>query len=178
VSIPNRIYRIAKSYLNQARDRIEALDTELAEKELQGPADTPPPAGAPSGAPPRHDTSAEGMIRRAEDRIAAARREHAAREEMARSRPSASPGPAVPAAADAAAATADYRILGVPESADWPAVQSAYEKLARRCDPRRFPEGSSEQQDAQRILDRVNAAYESLRKRLDPTESRFGKLEF
>jgi hypothetical protein len=56
-------------------------------------------------------------------------------------------------------------------------VQSAFVKLARRCEPRRFPENSREQNDAQRILERVNVAFEALRKRLDPTENRFGKLE-
>jgi hypothetical protein len=56
-------------------------------------------------------------------------------------------------------------------------VQSEYEKLSRRCDPRRFPEGSDEQKQADLILGRVNASYEALRRRLDPTENRFGKLE-
>jgi curved DNA-binding protein CbpA len=68
-------------------------------------------------------------------------------------------------------------VLGVPVGSDLGTVQSAFEKLARRCDPRRFPENSREQKDAQRILERVNVAFEALRKRLDPTENRFGKLE-
>jgi curved DNA-binding protein CbpA len=67
--------------------------------------------------------------------------------------------------------------MGVPVGSDLVTVQAAYEKLARRCDPRRFPDGSTEQKEAELILKRVNAAYEVLKKRLDPTESRFGKLE-
>ncbi len=188
MSIPNRIYRIAKAYLNQARDRIEALDAELAERELQGPGETPPaggetsrPAGRP--APARDDTSPEAMMRRAEERIRAAGTDGAARAEAGRAPgsrysgdPAAAGGGSASAAADPNAA--DYRVIGVPVGSDWASVQAAYEKLARRCDPRRFPEGSEEQKDAERILERVNRAYEALRKRLDPTESRFAKLEF
>jgi hypothetical protein len=56
-------------------------------------------------------------------------------------------------------------------------VQAAYEELARRCDPRRFPDNSQEQQDAGRILERINASFDALKKRLDPTVTRFDKLE-
>ena len=114
-------------------------------------------------------------MRRAEERIRAARAEGAARAEAGRV-PGSAYGGATNSATDPHAV--DYRVLGVPVGSDWASVQSAYEKLARRCDPRRFPEGSAEQKDAQRILERVNVAYEALRKRLDPTESRFAKLEF
>jgi hypothetical protein len=174
-NIPTRIYRIAKAYLNQTRERIEKLDAELAEEELKTAADTPLSAAqADSGQTSsptydRNDTSAEGMMRRAEARIRAAGGQAAAREEMAEKKaPAASADPNL----------ADYIVLGITPGADWSAVQSAYEKLSRRCDPRRFPDGSQEQKDAQSILERVNVAYEALRKRLDPTESRFGKLEF
>jgi hypothetical protein len=177
VSIPNRIYRIAKSYLNQARERIETLDAELAEQELHadpgdrpdGPRETNRGGGGGGGdyLAGRNDTSPEAMMRRAEQRIRAARSESLAREETVAA-PKTAPDPQA----------ADYRVLGVHEGADWSTVQAAYEKLARRCDPRRFPENSEEQRDAERILERVNVAYESLRKRLDPMESRFGKLEF
>ena len=170
--IIRRGYRIGKAYLNQWRDRIEAIDAELAEKELQGAADTPPP-----GNPARDDTSTEAVWRRAQDKIRAAQGEIAARGEMAPERAS---GTAASEKTSSAVDpnTADYRVLDVPVGSDWTVVQAAYEKLARRCDPRRFPEGSEEQKAAQQILERVNIAYEALRKRLDPTESRFGKLEF
>ena len=179
-NIPTRIYRIAKAYLNQTRERIEALDAELADEELKSAADTPLSAadkGAAGQASPRttfdrNDTSPDGMMQRAEARIRAAGRESAAREEMAEKKGGES------AAAKTDPNLADYVVLGITPGADWSAVQSAYEKLSRRCDPRRFPDGSQEQKDAQRILERVNVAHEALRKRLDPTESRFGKLEF
>jgi hypothetical protein len=69
-------------------------------------------------------------------------------------------------------------VLGIAPDAGWDDVLGAYEKITRRCDPRRFPDGSAEQKEAGRILERVNTAYDNLRKRLDPTESRFARLEF
>ena len=86
--------------------------------------------------------------------------------------------PGVKAATEEADPNAsDYRVLGVPVGSEFAAVQAAYEKLARRCDPRRFPDGSTEQKEAERILERVNASYELLKKRLDPMQSRFNNLE-
>lgn len=171
----NRLYRIGKSYLDQVRNRIETWDEELARRELE--AETGPGPGVPGGAggdrPARDDSSAEAMMRRAEERIRAANARVGASGELKSDR----------AEIDTAAAKADpnvgdYRILGVDPGADWTAVQAAYEKLTRRCDPTRFPEGSTEQKEAARILERVNVAYEALRKRLDPTENRFARLEF
>jgi len=43
--------------------------------------------------------------------------------------------------------------------------------------PKRFPEGSAEQAQARKILERVNQAYENIRKENNPTEDRFAKLE-
>ena len=185
MSIPERIFRISKAYLNQVRDRIDA---ELAERELETSLNRDPDL------PAQDDASPEAMMRRAEARIAAARRD------MERQMGERTPGTAAPvtpaaetgvAPASATSPTApapakgvetdpnaaDFRILGVPVGSDLPTVQAAYERLSRRCDPRRFPEASAEQKEAERILARVNTAYDALRKRLDPTENRFGKLE-
>ena len=177
MDIPKRVYRIGKAYLNRMRDRIEELDAE-AERELEAEADRPiPNVPSPRPSPARDDTSVEAMMRRAEDRIRAARGEVGAREELGADREparSAAPGSGAPAPDPNAA---HYRVLGVPVGSDWPTVQSAYEKLARRCDVRRFPDGSEEQKDAARILERLNQAHEALRKQLDPLDSRFDKLE-
>jgi hypothetical protein len=183
LSIPERLFRISKAYLNQVRDRIDA---ELAERELEASLDRDPDL------PDRDDASPEAMMRRAEARIAAARRDM--ERQIGERTPGAAPVPAPPVEIGAQPATvtapaaatktvdtypnaADFRVLGVPVGSDLPTVQAAYEKLSRRCDPRRFPEGSNEQKEADRILARVNVAYDALRKRLDPTENRFGKLE-
>lgn len=205
MSIPNRIFRISKAYLNQVRERI---DSELSERELDAGIAGDAPSPAPTSDKEYRSTNprmvdpavsaADEMMRRAEERIAAARRDMESRGELDTpiapiSTPSSSATPTTSSSSttgsssttsSAAAAAAsndpnasDYRMLGVPVGSDLGTVQSAFEKLARRCDPRRFPEDSREQKDAQRILERVNIAFEALRKRLDPTENRFGKLE-
>lgn len=196
MSIPNRIFQISKAYLNQVRDRI---DSELSERELDaGIGDTPSPA---SGSGANRDpgsgnrgsvdpavSAADEMMRRAEERIAAARRDMESRGELDVPISPTNTSSALTPVSSAVSGTSatetsgdpnasDYRVLGVPIGSDLGTVQSAFEKLARRCDPRRFPENSREQKDAQRILERVNVAFEALRQRLDPTVNRFGKLE-
>ena len=206
MSIPNRIFQISKAYLNQVRERI---DSELSERELDAGigGDTPSPTRSSdseyrSTSPRTVDpavSAADEMMRRAEERIAAARRDMESRGELdtpiastntpsssvtSSSSSSSTTGSSSTASSSAASGAvsndpnaSDYRVLGVPIGSDLGTVQSAFEKLARRCDPRRFPDKSREQKDAQRILERVNVAFEALRKRLDPTENRFGKLE-
>lgn len=205
MGIPNRIYKMSKAYLDQVRDRIDAelTEREQASRELENSLD--PGASAParrrdSSAMNNDVSNAEEMMRRAEERISSARRELESRNELNRnaaagagdtgagatSKPSGT-GRVSSGSASSASSSAplqqddpnggDYRVLGVPVGSDLAVVQTAYEQLSRRCDPRRFPDNSAEQKDAERILVRVNAAYEALRKRLDPTENRFGKLE-
>lgn len=186
MSIPERIYRISKSYIGQVRDNIDA---KLAEKELDA-------AEYEAEHPDRDDHSPDAMMRRAEQRIANARRELEERNRAAleahgtdapgRDTPQPSAGNAtsltIPTTTTPTTApdpnAEEFRMLGVPAGSDFPVVQAAYENLARRCDPTRFPAGSGEQKQAQAILEKVNNAYEALRKRLDPMQNRFGKLEF
>ncbi len=177
------------------------MDAELsdAERELRGEADTPPSsgggrasggAGSGAGYDP-DDTSPDGLMRRAEARIAESRRSVEGLGELNRATAGREPqtgAAATPAKTGVATAppgaqavedpnASDYRVLGVPVGSDFAQVEAAYETLSRRCDPRRFPDGSDEEKDAERILARVNTAYEALRNRLDPTVNRFGKLE-
>lgn len=70
-----------------------------------------------------------------------------------------------------------YKVLGLEDDADFAAVQSTYNKLATRCDPARFPEGSEDRKMAESIRSRVDAAYQALRDALDSTAGRFDKLE-
>lgn len=171
MSIPDRLFRISKAYLNQVRDRIdsELSDRESAMRELD------------NGRGGERGTDADDLMRRAEEKIAATRRQADSQRPIAPSSP-ANANPTASATPAAEAVTAEeasaYRIMGVPVGSDLSTVQAAYEKLAARCDPRRFPDGSQEQTDATRILEKVNAAMDTLRKRLDPTNNRFGKLEF
>lgn len=174
--IIKRSYRLGKAYLNQYRDRIDAELSE-AERELEADADRPP-GGAER--PARDDASPDALFRRAQEKIQAAQAERDARQTAGETRPLGSAGAsgtAAPAGAPDPNAS-DFRVLGLAPDAGWDDVLAAYEKITGRCDPRRFPDGSTEQREAGRILERVNTAYDNLRKRLDPTESRFARLEF
>ncbi len=169
MSIPERLFKISKAYLGQVRDRI---DSELAERELEASLRE---ANAPAS---RDDASADAMMRRAEERIAAMRREIDARNTVNGVPPTIPVSqPASATLVEADVNEKDFRVLGVPVGSDLATVQAAYEKLARRCDPRRFDNSPAEQQEAERILERINSSYEALKKRLDPMQNRFGKLE-
>lgn len=174
MSIPDRIGRLGKAYVGAIKDRIE---TELSEREAaaneldghterRGKAVPPPPASELS--------DLDSLMRRAEEKIAAARQGLEARQELA-------PGGQAPAppvvVADTTPLSADYRVLGLSAGASLGEVQAAYEDLTRRSDPKRFPEGSNEQAQARRILERVNLAYDNIRRENNPTEDRFAKLE-
>lgn len=71
-----------------------------------------------------------------------------------------------------------YQLLGVENGADFVTVQSAYKKLAARCDPARFPADSDEAKQAATLRERLDASYKVLREALDFTARRFDLLEF
>ena len=71
-----------------------------------------------------------------------------------------------------------YKLLGLEAGADFAAVQAAYNKLAARSDPSRFPAGSSDALAAQQIRQRLDTSFKTLRESLDTTAARFGLLEF
>lgn len=70
-----------------------------------------------------------------------------------------------------------YRLLGVPENSDMTAVNAAYRRLASRCNPIRFPEGSEERQVVTEIRNRLDEAHRLIREARDPSPGRFDKLE-
>lgn len=69
------------------------------------------------------------------------------------------------------------RFLGVAEDADFATIRKAFDKLNKRSDPKNFPEGSKEQEQAAEIQKRVHWAYATLTEDLDPTQKRFRSLE-
>lgn len=71
-----------------------------------------------------------------------------------------------------------YKLLGLEPGADFASVQIAYNKLAARCDPARFPAGSHEEQQARQIRERLDVSFKQLREVLDLTATRFNLLEF
>ena len=71
-----------------------------------------------------------------------------------------------------------YRLLGVEPGSDFTTVQSAYNKFAARCDVSRFPAGSKEAQEAEKIRKKLDVSFDILRAALDVTARRFGLLDF
>ena len=158
--IPGRLFRIAKTYLDAAKDRLDAIDSR-AQDEL-------------TKALNRDDiqsglSSSDDPMARAQAKIAAMRGETTARREM-------------PPAEQAAPTATDpiqtaYKIIGIPPGSDFVTVQTAVNKLRERCAPSRFPNGSIEQSESQMILSKVEEAYQVLQNALDPGAGRFDKLE-
>lgn len=171
MSIPDRIGRLGKAYVGAIKDKIdsELSEREAALDELDGGS---PRRGKPVPPPPASELSdVDSLMRRAEEKIAAARHGLKAQEELA-------PTSAVATASlESQPLAADYRLLGLTTGASLADVQAAYDDLTRRSDPKRFPDGSQEQAQAQRILERVTLAYENIRRENNPTEDRFAKLE-
>jgi hypothetical protein len=180
MSIPDRIGRLGKAYVGAIKDKIdsELSEREAALSELDGSAAGA--SAAPSARrvppPPQSELSdVDSLMRRAEEKIASARRELESRQELA---PASALSASTPApVVDAHPLAADFRVLNLPTGASYSEVQAAYEDLARRSDPKRFPEGSYEQTQARKIMERVSLAYDNIRKENNPTEDRFAKLE-
>jgi hypothetical protein len=170
MSIPDRIVKISKTYMGQVRDRIDGAlsEREDALRELEGDADT-------RSVRPSSMDKADDIMRRAEEKVAAARREMDASRELRSASSSVAPA-VMPTPSASTEEASHYKVLGIPPGSDYSSVQSAYEKLSRRLDSTRF-DSETDRAEAARILERVNAAYEALRSQLDPTTNRFGKLE-
>ena len=129
-------------------------------------------------------TTAGDKIERAaaEEELRLARARENAAEELRRidrlsdrTAPAVSPAPAPPLSSQL---TADYKLLGLRPDPDLEAVEARWRELAGRADPKRFPNGSDEEKKASEILASVNQAYARIREHLNPTEGRFGRLEF
>lgn len=174
MGIPDRVYRIFKYKLNELKEHFDQLDLEAqqrspqqaradARRELDDALSGPPLPAQPA-------PSAPTASRRTPEEIAAG----------IRSQPPASPF-STPTSTTATAApdplAYHYRSLGVETGSDFTAVQAAYNRLAARCDPSRFPAGSEEERQAQELRTRLEASYKVLRDALDTTARRFDLLE-
>jgi len=179
-SLPGRIYKLAQSYLDTARNRLADIDP-AAEEELRRalPHESSDYAGGnPGGLPAPSTLSA---MERARNKINAAQQQVAAKRQLQPEHYNfsahAQPTDTAPIVEPDVTTTA-YRIIGVPEGSPFPIVEKAVLKLRERCAPERFPEGSSEREEATQILKRIDDAFRVLRGALGVPESRFDKLEF
>ena len=166
--IPGRLYNVARAYLGAAKERIDTLDARAQEELSHALTHDDLPGTAP---PP---VSSDPM-ERARAKIATMQGQSAARRELAPASESVSAPPSAPPSTDPVQKA--YKILGLPPGSDYLAVQSAVDKLRRRCDPARFPAGSEEQAEAQVILAKVEEAHQLLRASLNEGMGRFDKLE-
>ncbi|MCE9557810.1 MAG: J domain-containing protein [Armatimonadetes bacterium] len=69
------------------------------------------------------------------------------------------------------------RILGVEENASFEEIRKAYERLRKRSDPVKFPEGTEERNLAVQLSQRIETAYRILAKDVPSIEKRFSNLE-
>ncbi len=155
--IPGRLFRIAKTYLDAAKDRLGEIDAR-AQDELTRALNRDDIQAGLAGS--------DDPMERAQAKIAATRGETVARREAA----PASQTPTDPI-------QTAYKIIGIPPGSDYLTVQTAVNKLRERCAPSRFPNGSVEQSESQMILQKVEEAYQVLQNALDPGAGRFDKLE-
>jgi DnaJ-domain-containing protein 1 len=173
MGISDRLYNIAKSYLDSAKSRWDEVDP-AAQQELDAAVSSP----------------ALSAWDRAQAKINNAQAANTAAKELQPApvpaqtfnpqQPVTAPGsqPQTQQQASTNALAGAYRVLDVPPGSDLQTVQVAYRELQKKADPTRFPEGSKDRKLAEDILRRVNAAYMVLANSLSAaTDDRFDRLE-
>jgi len=171
MGISDRLYNLAKSYLDSARTRWDEVDP-AAQQELDNAVSSP----------------ALTAWERAQAKINAAKAGNQAANEVhppstlppAQTSSASNPSLIQTAASQPSqnALAAAYKILGVPEGSDLLTVQKAYRDLQKKADPATFPEGSQDRKLAQDLHRRVNTAYMLLANSLSaPSDDRFDRLE-
>lgn len=184
MSIPERLYRLAKGKIGEIRELFDQdeedaeLDPEViarrqraqarksARREVDDALDPyiPPAAAATSPSPPR----AAQPIRTPEEIMRGAR---------SNTSPTYTAPAAAPQSVEADPLAPHYRLLGLEPGTDLATVQAVYEKLEARCKPDLFPADSADAVKMQEIRTDLEAAYKALRQALDPTARRFDMLE-
>jgi len=159
MGIADRIYNLAKGYVDKATSRWDEID-DAAKREL----DTYSGAQSQRSAYERAQAKIEQMR-------AANAQSKDSMDSYAPPIPSIAP-PQMPSTMEAA-----YRVLGVPFGSNIKTVKTAYDNLRDKIDQAKFAEGSDEQKKAQKIAQRATAAYMCLCENLDSDSDRFGRLE-
>jgi hypothetical protein len=183
MSIPQRLARIARHKFNEVKERIEQLDEEAAQRELEAEQQrlhrtdarrelndaTSAPRASDSAVQPSSAGATTPRLRSPQEIAGGSR---------SGTQPATSTAVSATQIAQNDPLLFHYRLLGVEPGSDFAAVQAAYNRLAARCDPARFPAGSQEEQEAKQIRERLETSYRALRDALDPTARRFGLLDF
>lgn len=163
MSLSRRLRNIAKTQLNNIKERLDRIDDEAdadviekraerdAMRELSDPTDMRPQRRTPE--------------------------EIASGDSKPRQTASMPAQSSTPVTASQDPLAVHYRVLDLELGSDLSSVEAAYAKLCERNLTDKFPEGSDERKAAERIFKRVDSAYNALRDALDPTAGRFDKLE-
>ena len=169
MSLSRRLRNIAKTQLNNIKERLDRIDDEAESDILEKRAER-------DALREINDPSDMRLLRRSPEEISSG--------SAPARRTAPAPAPAMQVSANAPAASVSqnplaphYRVLGLEPGADLSAVEDAYAKLQERDLVHKFPDGSDEQKAAVEIFKRVDGAYNALRDALDPTAGRFDKLE-
>ncbi|HLH79140.1 MAG TPA: hypothetical protein VKV29_02520 [Chthonomonas sp.] len=154
MSLSNRLYRIARSKLNELKEWFDRVEEERTSDPLRSP-----------------------------EELAAEELDSALHSSAPVSPASSSSSARPPQKAASPAPETDplyyhYRLLGLQPGADLTAVQAAYKRYAERANPARFPPGSPEEAVARDLRRKLDLSYKTLCEALDPTLRRFELLEF
>jgi hypothetical protein len=197
MGIPDRVYQLARGYLDRAVSRWDELDSQ-AKNELDQSIEKIRPGGSneePSeivssiGASSAWDRAqAKIQQTKVSNDLSAKQKQPAlppqssvqadeCLDALGKTSASGSNATALPGGPTASAIDGAYKMLGLASGADILSVQRAYEKLKERAAPERFAEGSAERQKATQIERRASAAYMLLSDLLAPANDRFDRLE-
>ena len=171
MSIPERLYRLAKGKMGEIREMFDGQDAEL-DPELLARVQR---AQARKSAREELDDAMEISSAPQGRSASTLRSPGEIRGGVAGAAPPARGSGSAQAAQDPLAV--HYQLLGLEPGADYATVQAVYEKLLSRCKPERFAAGSPEAVEAHDIQNRLEATYKVLREALDPTARRFDMLE-
>lgn len=181
MSIPERFYRIARGKFNELRDRMDDLDAETQEREAQRE------QTIATRRQSRQDAARELGESPGDSQLKAAK-VHApdlggiqprmrTPEEIRKGTPASPNSSMSQTNTEYDPLTPHYNLLGIEVGSDFQTAQAAYQRLLLRCDVSRFPVGSPEAQDAQRIRERLEETFHALKDALDPVSRRFDILE-
>ncbi len=163
--ILGRSVRLAKTYLDAAKGRLDEVSTNAQEELTRALNRDDIQAGL---------SASDDPMERAQAKINAARQAADMRHGLPPDRPAPVSTPAAPTIDPLVTA---YKILGLPPGSDFLTVQATANKLRERCAVSRFVDGSQEQAEARVILQKIEEAYQLLQNALDPGAGRFDKLE-
>ncbi len=183
MSIPERFYRIARSKYHDLRDRIDDMDLEAEEREaLREQTTTNRRESRRDAVRELGESPGDAQLRAAKVNapdLGGLQPRMRTPEEIRRgaSANTNSSSSNAQTNVEADPLTPHYRLLGIEVGSDFQTAQAAYQRLLSRCDASRFPVGSPEAQDAERIRERLEETFHALKDALDPISRRFDILE-